>query len=69
MAFGLHLKKVYFKGADIMIKYKVNFSGFAFIEADDEEDAEERFWYDPEQCYQECKVDTIEEVDSFVVHF
>lgn len=52
-----------------MAKYKVNFSGFAFIEAANETEAEECFWYDPEQCYQECKVDTIEEVDRFVVHF
>lgn len=52
-----------------MAKYRVNFSGFAFIEADDEEDAKERFWCDPDECYQECQVDTVEEVDEFVVHF
>lgn len=52
-----------------MAKYRVNFSGFAFIEADSEEDAKERFWYDPEECYQECQVDNVEEVDEFVVHF
>lgn len=52
-----------------MAKYKIYFSGFAFIEADSEEEAEEIFWDDPSGDYQECEVDSVEEVDEFVVHF
>ena len=45
-----------------MVKYKVCFSGFAYIDADSEEEAEEIFWDDPTGCYQECKVDDVIDV-------
>lgn len=50
-----------------MAKYKVYFSGFAYVEADSAEEAEENFWDDPSGCYQECEVDEIKEVDEFLV--
>lgn len=50
-----------------MAKYKVYFSGFAYIEADSEEEAEEIFWDDPSGDYQEYGIDSVEEVDEFLV--
>lgn len=53
-----------------MAKYKICYSGFAFIEADDEEEAKEIYHDD---CggipYKEETIEEIEEVDEFVVHF
>ena len=48
-----------------MAKYKVYFSGFAYIEADSMEEAEDN--YDFEAVYEEQQVDMIEEVDEFLV--
>lgn len=48
------------------MKYKVNFSGFAYIEADNEEEAEECFDNEIES-YREWGIDSIEEVDDFVI--
>ena len=48
-----------------MAKYKVYFSGFAYIEADSIEEAEDN--YDFYAAYEERMVDMIEEVDEFPV--
>lgn len=50
------------------MRYKVKFSGFAYIEADSEDETEERF-DDDEFAYKETSIDSIEEVDDFVVEW
>ena len=50
-----------------MAKYKVYYSGFAYVEADSEEEALETYDYD--SVYEEYGVDRIEEVDEFGVYF
>ena len=49
-----------------MTKYKVNYSGFAYVEADSEEEAKELF-YDGEEIYKEWEVTDVEEVDDYLV--
>ena len=49
-----------------MAKFKVAFKGFAFIEADSAEEAEEKF-DDQDYVYCEYGIDSIEEVDEFAV--
>ena len=48
-----------------MAKWKVEFKGFAYIEADTQEEAEEMF--DNDETYYEEKEQTIKQVDVFVV--
>ena len=48
-----------------MPKYKVSYSGFVYIEAEDEEDARE--CYDFGGVYEEKEITAIEEVDEFTV--
>ena len=48
-----------------MSKWKVEFKGFAYVEADTKEEAEEMF-DNGETCYEE-KEQTIKQVDVFVV--
>lgn len=48
-----------------MAKYKVHFSGFAYVEADNEVAAAED--YDLESIYEEKQVDAVEEADEFSV--
>lgn len=48
------------------MRYKVKFSGFAYVEADNKDEAEECF-DDDDFSYKETSVDSIEEVDDFVV--
>ena len=48
-----------------MAKYKVCFSGFAYVEADSTEEAEE--YYDFDYIYEEKQIDNIEEVNELVV--
>ena len=50
------------------MKYKVNFSGFAYAEADSEEEAREKVLYEDDAIYSETQVDNIEEVDEFEVN-
>lgn len=50
------------------MKYKVNFSGFAYVEADSEEEAREKVLYKDDAIYSETQVDNIEEVDEFEVN-
>ena len=48
------------------MKYKVNFSGFAYVEADNPQEAEELFLND-EAVYMETKIVSTEEVDDFSI--
>lgn len=49
-----------------MKKYKVEYSGFAYVYADDPQDAEENFDRDS-ALFDEYGVDGVQEVDDFVV--
>lgn len=48
-----------------MAKYKVYYSGFAYVEADDEERAKDHYDFDYD--YKEEQIDNVEEVDEFSV--
>lgn len=48
-----------------MAKYKVNYSGFAYVEADTPEEAEDI--YEHFSVYEETQIDSVEEVDEFIV--
>ena len=48
-----------------MPKYKISFSGFAYVEAESAEAAQDD--YDWQATYREEQVDSIEEVDEFVI--
>ena len=48
-----------------MAKYKVYYSGFAYVEADNVEEAEEDYEYS--NIYDERQIDEVEEVDEFIV--
>lgn len=53
-----------------MKKYKVSFSGFAYVEADSPEEAEELFHEEETAVvYSEYQADSVEEVDDFVVNW
>ena len=47
------------------MRYKVNFSGFAYVEADSVEEAIENFNVD--EAYREEEIEYIEEVDEFAI--
>lgn len=49
------------------MKYKVNFSGLAYVEADSEEEAREKVLYEDDAIYSETQVDNIEEIEEFEV--
>ena len=49
------------------MKYKVQFSGWAYVEADNEEEAEEKAVYEDDAIYKEGKCVSVEKVDEFVV--
>lgn len=49
-----------------MAKYRVKFEGFAYIEAEDAAEAEEKF-DDEEFCFCQYGISEIEEVDEFLV--
>ena len=49
------------------MKYKVSFSGFAYVEADSPEEAEEKAMYEYDAVYEEKKCESVGEVDEFVV--
>lgn len=49
-----------------MAKYKISFSGFAYVEANSEEDAIEMF-DDDLDIFREQRIDSVTEVDEFVV--
>lgn len=50
-----------------MAKYKVYYSGFAYVEADSAEEVEEKCEYD--NVYDEKQIEKVEEVDYFDVCF
>lgn len=50
-----------------MAKYKIYYSGFCYVEADNPEEAEED--YEFSNVYEEKQVDKIEEVDDFIVEW
>ena len=47
-----------------MAKYKVCYSGFAFVEADSEDEAEKEYW-DGLAIYEDKSIDLVMEVDEF----
>ena len=49
-----------------MGKFRVSFSGFAFVEADSAEEAEELF-YDDMEVLSEYEVEEVQEVEDFKV--
>lgn len=49
------------------MKYKVNFSGFAYVEADSKEEAKEKVLYEDDAIYSETQVDSTEEIKEFEV--
>lgn len=50
------------------MKYKVFYTGFAYVEADSKEEAREKVLYEDDAIYSETQVDNIEEVDEFEVN-
>ena len=48
-----------------MAKYKVSFSGFAYVEADSPEEAKDE--YEWSAIYEETSIDSVEEVEEFEV--
>lgn len=48
------------------MKYKVSYSGFAYVEADDEDEAQMAY-DDGDTVYEEEWIEVIEEVDEFTV--
>ncbi len=48
-----------------MPKYRVNFSGFAYVEADSEDEAREDYEFN--SIYEEKQIDNIEKVDEFTI--
>lgn len=49
-----------------MARFKVCYSGYAYVEADSKDEAEQNFWDDME-VYKETSVDVIVEVEDFEV--
>lgn len=52
-----------------MAKYKIYYSGFAFVEADSEEEAKEVYWDEYDIVYEDRHLDEIEEIDEFAINF
>ena len=50
-----------------MAKYKVSYRGFVYVEADTAEEEEEKVFDEVEEIYLEKQIDTVIEVDEFVV--
>ena len=49
------------------MKYKIYYTGFAYVEADSEEKAREKFLYENDAIYSETHADNIEEIEEFEV--
>lgn len=50
-----------------MNKYAVHYSGYVYVEAEDEKEAEQKFYDDDDIIYEEYDVTEIHEVDEFVI--
>lgn len=48
------------------MKFKVTFSGYAYVEAENAQEAEDKYW-DEEYGYREEEIDEVVEVDEFFV--
>ncbi len=48
------------------MKFKVSFTGHAYVEAETEQEAESKY-YDDQYEYKEEQVDEVEEIDEFIV--
>lgn len=48
------------------MKYKVEYSGFCYIEADSKSEVEDLF-FEESQIYDECEITTVEEVKEFSI--
>lgn len=48
------------------MKYKVNYSGFCYIEADSESEAKDLF-FEEMYAYEEHEITSVEEVEDFLV--
>lgn len=51
----------------LTMKYKVSYSGWAYVEAESEEEAEEKAMYEDDAIYEEKKCESVEKVDEFAV--
>lgn len=49
------------------MKYRVSYSGWAYVEADSPEEAEEKVMYGDDAIYDEKECASVEEVDEFAV--
>lgn len=49
------------------MKYRVSFSGWAYVEADSAEEAEEKVLYENGSIFEETKCIAVDEVDDFPV--
>ena len=49
------------------MKYRVSYSGWAYVEADSPEEAEEKVMYEDDAIYDEKECVSVEEVDEFAV--
>lgn len=52
---------------EMNMKYKVFYSGFVYVEADTAEETEEKTFDEVEEIYSEKQIDSVIEVDEFVV--
>lgn len=50
-----------------MNKYRVHYSGYVYVEAEDEKEAEQKFYDDDDIIYDEHEVTEIYEVEEFVI--
>lgn len=51
----------------IYVKYKVNFNGFAYVDADSEDEAIDKF-NSGDDIYQELEADSAEEVSDYPIY-
>lgn len=51
----------------IGLKYKVKYTGFCYVEADSESEAEDLFFED-DFLYNDCEITDVEQVSEFVVN-
>lgn len=49
------------------MKYRVSYSGWAYVEANSAEEAEEKVMYEDGSIYEETRCIAVDEVDDFLV--